>query len=250
MSTTPSPSPRRFYVESIHTGQVSLSGDQAHHALHVLRLGVGDSVVVFDGGGRSAPARIFSAGRSDVVLTVDEQLVLADRPDPLIELAFAIPRGKRIDWLVEKATELGVSVLQPIGCTRSVVRDEAGAKQDRWRGHCIAAARQCELDFLPELRPIRSLADYLGDCSTDLKLMGEVGPDADTLFGALSTWQPGRTISLLIGPEGDLTEDERAAATRNGFSPIHFGHTILRVETAAIALSAGVVAACDYLQSK
>ena len=175
---------------------------------------------------------------------------MADRAGPLIELAFAIPRGKRVDWLVEKATELGVATLQPVSFTRSVVRGEGGAdgKQDRWLGHCISAARQCELDFLPEIRPMLALPDYLAVCSTDLKLIGEVGEDAETLFDAVSSWRPGGTLSLLVGPEGDVTEEERSGCRERGFRPIHFGHTILRVETAAIALAAGIVAICDHLE--
>jgi 16S rRNA (uracil1498-N3)-methyltransferase len=249
MSTGSYASPRRFHIEGIRIGTIALSGDQAHHALHVLRLGIGDTVTVFDGAGQSARAKIASVGRNEVELAVDQEPVLAERAGPLIELAFAIPRGKRVDWLVEKATELGVGVLQPIGFTRSVVRGDgrAGGKQDRWLGHCISAARQCELDFLPELRPIQPLEEYLGGCSTDIKLMGEVSPDASTLFDAVSSWRPGGSIGLLIGPEGDLTGEERSQCHQNGFRPIHFGHTILRVETAAIALAAGVVAACDHL---
>lgn len=248
--STDAPAPAyRFYVADLGSGEINLGSDQAHHALHVLRLGRGDLVAVFDGAGGSATARIESVGRGDVVLVVEQTPTLSVRPGAVIELVFAIPKGKRVDWLVEKATELGVAVLQPITFERSVAGGKAlsAAKRERWIAHCVSAARQCELDFLPELRDIQSLPDYLGACSADLRLVGEVGDGAEGLFEALSAWRPGGTISLLIGPEGDLTDGERASSVQGGFRPIHFGHTILRVETAAIALAAGVIAVCDHL---
>ncbi|MHC4985840.1 MAG: RsmE family RNA methyltransferase [Planctomycetota bacterium] len=238
---------RRFYVPQLEEGRAILSSDQAHHAANVLRLSAGDAVVVFDGLGQVAQARIDSAGRKGVTLTVGAVAGPQERPQPVIEIAFAVPKGKRVDWLVEKATELGAAALQPVVFERSVAGggELSPAKRQRWLGHCIAAARQCELDFLPELLPPRALSAYLGDCAATWKLFGDVAEHGPSIAAALGDWQAGQPIAILVGPEGDLTDAERSAAVDAGFRPAHLGHTVLRVETAAVALTAALVAVCD-----
>jgi len=236
----------RCYVNDLTSGSRTLSADQAHHAIHVLRLGVGDEVTAFDGRGAVATGRISAVSRRDVAIAIEQVLPTSKRSEPLVELAFAIPRGKRVDWLLEKATELGAAVLQPVTFERSIAQDGLGsaAKRQRWLGHCVAAARQCGLDFLPELRPSVSLASYVSTCSAPWRLVGEVDVSGGSLLEALAGWEAGQAVAVLVGPEGDLTDGERQTAAAAGFRAVHLGHTTMRVETAALALTAGVVAIC------
>ena len=238
---------RRFYVPQLEEGRAILSPDQAHHAAHVLRLSPGDVVVVFDGLGRVAEGRIDSAGRKGVTIAVGAVSGPRERPQPVIEIAFAVPKGKRVDWLVEKATELGAASLQPIVFERSVAGggDLSPAKRQRWMGHGIAAARQCVLDFLPALHSPQPLSAYLVGCAAAWKLFGDVADRGPSISASLDGWQGGQSIAILVGPEGDLTDAERLAAVEAGFRPARLGHTVLRVETAAVALTAAVIAVCD-----
>ena len=238
---------RRFYEPDLREGRIDLLSDQAHHALNVLRLTEGAPVTLFDGAGGVAEGLIVQAGRKGVAVVVDEVPPIRIRPAPIIELAFAIPKGRRIDWLLEKATELGAAVLQPVVFERSAPGGEAlsAGKRQRWSAHCIGAARQCELDFLPTIHPPTPLAAYLAACDCECRLVGDVDQTVGSLSGALQQWRSDQRIAILVGPEGDLTDSERAAAREGGFRAVHLGHTVLRVETAAVALMAGVVAVCD-----
>ncbi len=239
--------PPRFYVPSVEPEAVTLADDQAHHARNVLRLKTGDAVELFDGRGASAQGTVDTVSRSETLIVIASRQQALSRPEPVVELAFAIPKGKRLDWLLEKATELGAAILQPVVFDRSVAGagEVSASKRQRWLGHCIAAAKQCRSDFLPELRPPVSLAAYLAGRESAIGLVGDVDPAGPTLGGALASWQAGEAISLIVGPEGDFTTDEWQAMMDAGVKGVRLGHTVLRVETAAIALLAGVVAVCD-----
>ncbi len=239
--------PPRFYASPLVPGQVTLAGDQAHHARNVLRLKAGDTVELFDGAGVTARGVIDTVSRAETVVTVENCNQALARPEPVVELAFAVPKGKRLDWLLEKATELGAAVLQPVIFDRSVAggAELSAGKRDRWLAHCIAAAKQCRTDFLPEIREPVSLETFLAGRASAIGLVGDVDPAAPTLAGALAAWQGGQGISLVIGPEGDFTQDEWQMIMNAGVRGVRLGHTVLRVETAAIALLAGVVAVCD-----
>ena len=178
-----------------------------------------------------------------------------ERPDPTIELAFAVPKGNRLDWLLEKAAELGVARLVPVAFERSVVRpDLSEHARQRWRGILIAAGKQCGSDWLPEIAPPAVLADYLAGVHCGIRLLGDAreGVSVPEALGIRNPSSPGpsdhplpsreRGIRILVGPEGGLTEEERGAARAAGFVPVRIGWTVLRVETAAVALLAAVVA--------
>jgi len=234
----------RFFAEDLSPASVSLPDDEAHHALHVLRLGAGATVELFDGRGGRARASIVQAGRDGVVVRIDGRDPPAQRPRPVVHLAFAVPKGKRLGWLLEKATELGAASLRPVEFERSVAG--AGqwtpAKRGRRLIRCIQAAKQCGLDFLPELADPAPLGEFLADRPAGVCLFGRAGPDATALADALSAETPPQAVCLMVGPEGDLTPAEADAARHAGFEPVRLGQTTLRVETAAVALLAGTIA--------
>ena len=232
----------RFFVESIGAETVELPPSEAHHALHVLRVRAGEQVEVFDGAGTVARGSFRPAGRKSAAVEVVERRELSPRPAPAIELAFAVPKGKRLDWLIEKATELGAAVLSPVIFERSVAGPAAGGRvPGRWRGICIAAAKQCGASFLPELRPPRPLGEFLTDAGGGVRLLGDAA--GVSMVKALAGSPPAR-VCVLVGPEGGLGEAESAAAAEADFIPVRLGGLTLRIETAAVALLAAVNACC------
>lgn len=251
MNTHETSGHKRFYVDALTVPNVTITGDQAHHGLNVLRLTPGAPVTVFDGQGRKADGTVSATVRGQMTVSLEAIGDARPRPQPEIELAFAVPKGKRVDWLLEKASELGVATLQPVVFERSVAGgpDLGQAKRQRWMGHCISAARQCGLDFLPVLKEPLTLSAYLLACRADVRLVGEVDLTGRSMLEVLADWQPGWPVALLIGPEGDLTAQERTASHAAGFRAAHLGQTVLRVETAAVALTAAIVASCDHLNA-
>jgi 16S rRNA (uracil1498-N3)-methyltransferase len=237
----------RFHCEnlSVGAGAVELSMSESHHAMHVLRLTVGAEVELFDGLGRKVAGRIAQARHGIVRVELIGAAVVQPRPRPEIHLAFATPKGKRLDWLLEKATELGAASLTAVRFERSVAGAESLSEnaRERWMGHCIAAAKQCGLDFLPEIHEPVAVEEFVSNPATGmLRLVGDLGEDALSLPRALSGWQPGQPVAVLVGPEGGLTQAERDAIIAGGFAPVRLGGTTLRIETAAVALLAGVLA--------
>lgn len=245
MSSTDRDRMCRFHVPDISAGpgeSVDLPAGEAHHAMHVLRVRPGQSIELFDGRGTVARGRVATAGRRGVSAEI-EQVGKADRPGPAVHLAFAVPKGKRLDWLLEKATELGAASLQPVVFRRSVAGggDLSQAKRLRWMGHCIAAAKQSGLNFLPELRdsaPLEALLDRPAP-QAGLRVLGDTGPDAVAAGPTLSGGHG--DVTICVGPEGGLTEAERSAALAGGFIPVRVGRTVLRIETAAVALLAAAM---------
>ncbi|MCE5326572.1 MAG: 16S rRNA (uracil(1498)-N(3))-methyltransferase [Planctomycetaceae bacterium] len=235
----------RFYCSDLSGQSVALPPDETHHARHVLRLGGGDAVELFDGKGAIARGHIVQLGRTSAEVAVDD-LQRVGRSEPLVHVGFGVPKGKRLDWLLEKATELGAASLQPVLFERSVAgSDELSANtHSRWLGHCIAAAKQCVLNYLPEIRQPLAVWQLPKAWQGQLNVLGEIDPSALSLRDVLATWTGGREIGIIIGPEGDLTPAEKTVLGKAGFLPARLGHTIMRVETAAIALLAGTVALC------
>jgi 16S rRNA (uracil1498-N3)-methyltransferase len=233
----------RFFVESIEAPTVELPVGEAHHALHVLRLADGAAVEVFDGRGNLAEGALRPAGRGQANVEIVRRLSVAQRPAPRVELAFAVPKGKRLDWLLEKAAELGAARLSPVIFHRSVASPELSQHaRDRWRGICIAAAKQCGSLFLPDVSAPRGLEEYVAAAGgAGVRIFGHVGESAG-LATATRNHKTGEPVIVVIGPEGGLTDVEVELLKAGGFAPVTMGPNVLRIETAAIALLAGVQA--------
>ncbi len=221
----------------------ALTGDEARHLAQVLRIQPGASITVFDGEGRRAQAKVQDVTRSRVTLELGDG-VPGDAPVPALTLAQAIPKGKTMDLIVQKAVELGIAAIQPLVTRHTIVHPGEG-KADKWRRTALEACKQCGQDLLPEIaealafeRWIASLtAAPAGTASTaapELKLIASLTPAARPLRDVLHE-HPGTTrATLLVGPEGDFSPDETAAALAAGFLPISLGAIVLRVETASL----------------
>jgi 16S rRNA (uracil1498-N3)-methyltransferase len=239
MNSQPDQPRARLYAEAIDQEMVELPAGESHHALGVLRLKDGATVEVFDGRGGRAAGMLTVIGRGKAAARITVRHEKIDRPLPWVTLAFAPPKGNRLDWLLEKAAELGVAQLCPIIFERSVVRPELSEHaRARWQAVCISAAKQCGAAFLPEILPPASLADFLATPRPDLGILGHLS--GLPLKDAWPQGRPVKTVAILVGPEGDFTDAERDLAVSAGFIPARLGHFILRVETAAIALLAAV----------
>jgi 16S rRNA (uracil1498-N3)-methyltransferase len=211
-----------------------LTGDEARHLSQVLRIRAGEEVTVFDGNGRRAQAEILTVSRERVSLQLGEPRSPAALL-PSITLAQAIPKGRNMDLIVQKAVELGVARIQPL-VTRNTVVQPGEGKADKWRRTALEACKQCGQDTLPAIDEPTTLERWLtnsGD-SRNLRLIASLAPGARPFREVLRA-HPGITAAtLLVGPEGDFTPEETTAATAAGFLPISLGDIVLRVETAAL----------------
>ncbi len=227
----------RFFLSNLQ--QPTLGAEEAHHALHVLRLKVGDTLNVFDGRGHEAQCAIAEIAKDTVRLKVLTQTTTPALPFR-ITLAQAIPK-KSMDLIVQKATELGVAVIVPLASERTLVKlDEDSKKMDRWREIALESCKQCGNNWLPEIQPPQNARDFLGALPKyDLKLIASLQPDAKPLKSILSSTPllenfSSPTLLILIGPEGDFTPAELGMAKSAGCLPLSLGPLVLRAETAAI----------------
>jgi 16S rRNA (uracil1498-N3)-methyltransferase len=215
---------------------VTLAEGAAAHVGKVLRLRAGDPLVLFDGSGLEFAARIESIDRRAVNVAVDGARDPGTESRLDITLLQGLCRGQRMDMLIQKSTELGVAAIRAISCERSVARVD-GARRDRklehWRQVAISACEQSGRVTLPLIAgpaPLpATLAALDGDC--DARLLLDPGADRNLGDGI----DAARSVALLIGPEGGLTDGERAAARESGFVPARIGPRILRTETAPLA---------------
>ncbi len=234
----------RFYLSpnEWNADAPALSGAELHHARDVLRLERGDKVVVFNGQGRELTGEIIDSAGDAIRL---RKLHEAQTP-PLrcrITLGQAIPKGKNMDLIVQKAVELGAAGIVPLISDRTIVRlseDDAAAKRTKWHAVAIEAAKQCGQNWLPEVHTPRSVAEFFADAAAnDLRLIGSLQSDAMPLKKILLEFSREHSglpasVLMLIGPEGDFTPAELSLARSHGCRPITLGPIILRVETAAL----------------
>ena len=235
----------RFYLppSSFNPDALHLTGAEAHHCRSVLRLQPGEKAVLFNGQGREITAEITSLEGREVAL---RKLHESTTP-PLrcqITLAQAIPKGKNMDLIVQKAVEIGAAEIVPILSDRTIVRldgEDAAQKQAKWQSIAIEAAKQCGQNWLPEVQTPDTLARFFsgGRARFHLQLIGSLQSDALHLKKILAEYVAGHgdrptRVLMVIGPEGDFTPAELSLARTHGCRPITLGPVILRVETAAI----------------
>lgn len=232
---------RRFFIppEHIH-GSVAVLRDAqtVHHIRDVLRLAIGDEVACFDGQGQEYLGRITGTGADEVRLAL-ERRAARDVSRTALWLLQAIPKGERFDWLLEKATELGVERLWPMITARTVVRvtpQQAPRKLERWRRVAQAAAQQCGRSTLPVVESLVSFEPALEAIrDVPLVVMPTLAVPTVLLADALRAHPHVDRVAVLIGPEGDFTPDEVRLAERVGAQPVSLGPLTLRSETAALA---------------
>jgi len=216
------------------TDHPALTGGEARHLSQVLRVRCGETITVFDGCGRRAEAEVIEVARERIALRLGTVSV-APAPQPAITLVQAIPKGKTMDLIVQKAVELGVASIQPL-VTRHTVAQPGDGKSDKWRRTAMEACKQCGQDTLPHIAEPLAFEPWLGSqtAAPGLRLIASLAPGARPLREVLHDF-PGCTAAIpLVGPEGDFSAAETAAALAAGFLPVSLGAIVLRVETATL----------------
>lgn len=224
--------PRIHCPEPLDTGlELALPPGPARH-VQVLRMQPGEAVTLFDGRGGEYAARIVHMGRSEVRVMVEGHDPVEREAAIAVHLAVAIPANERMDWLVEKAAELGAVSIQPLLAERSVLRlqgERAQKKQAHWQGVAVAACEQCGRNRVPLVHPVRNLLPWLAAQPAGLVLSLRAGGRP------LQAHAAAPALTLLSGPEGGLAPAEEDAAAGRGWQPVTLGPRVLRAETAPLA---------------
>jgi 16S rRNA (uracil1498-N3)-methyltransferase len=241
--------PPRFHVPVplLPMATLDLPAGPARHA-QVLRLQPGDPVILFSGEGGEWHAEVTRMGRSDVQVRLQEHRAVDRELAAQVTLALGVPANERMDMVVEKATELGVTAIQPLMCERSVLRmhgERADKKLAHWQAVASSASEQCGRTRVPAVLPVASLTEWLRALPADAQ-------DERRCMLSLRNappWNPvqhaiGRTL-FLSGPEGGLTEPEESAARACGFAAVSLGPRVLRADTAPLAALAALALAAS-----
>lgn len=228
----------RFYLEprAWASSEPTLGPEDSHHCADVLRLKVGDAITLFDGEGTVADAVLTEVHRKHCRVRIGEKTTSA----PLrcaVTLAQAVPKGKNMDLILQKAVELGASTIVPLLTRRTVVKiddEDASRKQERWQQIALEACKQCGRNQVPAVTKPCSLEEFLHHPREGLLLLASLQPGAVSIKDALSGTPDHAAVTVLVGPEGDFTPEESAVALAAGAIPVTLGPMILRAETAAI----------------
>ncbi|HWQ61363.1 MAG TPA: 16S rRNA (uracil(1498)-N(3))-methyltransferase [Negativicutes bacterium] len=230
---------RRFFVDGELNGTVAITGPDARHIGRVLRLGPGAEIMVADRQGRTGRAAITAVTATAVQAEVHELLAADHEPPVSVTLAQGLPKGDKLEFIVQKAVELGAAAILPLACDNCTVRyDEAkrGSRRERWQKIAAEAAKQCGRGAVPAVAPIASLAEALGatadgDTAVIMLYEGAGGqPLHDILAGCAAS-----SYLLLVGPEGGFSPAEAELCRARGARIATLGPRILRTETAALA---------------
>lgn len=226
----------RIYIDfPLNVGrQVELPSNRAHYVANVLRLSLGRPLILFNGRGGEYSGTLVSASKKSAIVEVNA-FDPVERESPLnLELAIGLSRGDKMDWIVQKATELGVTRISPLHTERSEVklkRDRMEKKMDHWRQVIISACEQSQRNRLPTLEAPRDFGSLLSECSAERRLI--LHPNCESL--PLARKDRPNSVTVAIGPEGGFSEDEVETALIHGFTGWQLGSRILRTETAPVA---------------
>lgn len=242
--------PRFFSSVPLEPNQtIELPQELAHHALRVLRLKPDTDIVLFDGRGGQYCARLTAEGKKGYAQTGEHQTTEAELPGEII-LAQGLPSGDKMDWVIEKAVELGATRIVPIAAQRSVLQlsGERLAKRMRhWERIAQSASEQCGRNRIMHIDEPRPLSAYLAGTELAAQLTLLCHPGAGQSLEAALAQHTASRIALLVGPEGGWSEEEQAAAIRPPIQAVRFGSRVLRTETAGLALMAAIAALKGWL---
>lgn len=236
--------PRFYCPQPLLPGTiVDLPETVAHH-LHVVRQQPGDELVLFNGEGGQVRARLVEAGKRRASAEVlAHEAVEVELPFH-VTLAQGLPEGSKMDWIVEKAVELGVGAVQPLAARRSVVKlagDRADKRLAHWQAVVVSASEQCGRNRLAGVAPLQEFGRWIGQPAGDaVRIL--LSPRADASLAAWTHASAPRDVSILVGPEGGFSTEEEDAAIAAGALPLSMGPRVLRTETAGLAALAVLAA--------
>ena len=233
--------PRFHCPTPLQTGEVvTLPAGAARH-VQVLRMQPGDGITLFSGGGNQGEfeATIEHMGRSDVRVLVGAHSAVQREAARQVQLIVGVPANDRMDWLVEKATELGVTSIQPVMTERSVLRlsgERADKKRAHWQAVAVAACEQCGRNQVPVVHEVLTLNAWLAlqkENSESVRYLLSLRPETQALNALVN--KNASAVTFLSGPEGGLSVAEECVALAKGFQPVSLGNRVLRAETAGLA---------------
>ena len=229
---------RRFFLNGVIDETMELTGTDAHHIAHVLRMAVGDNVIIADENERSAKAEITAITDEVVTLSLSEYLEDDSEPTVKVRLAQCLPKSDKMEFIVQKAVELGAVSIQPVNSENCVVKytaDKQAKRVERWQKIAHEAAKQCKRAAVPTVEPIITLKELLSRVDGDeTVLFCYEAEDGRTLRQALASYQAEK-YTVLIGPEGGFSPEEARLCQEMGAHPVSLGSRILRTETASLA---------------
>lgn len=229
---------RRFFLNGIISETMELTGTDAHHIARVLRMAVGDNVIIADENERTAKAEITAITDEVVTLSLIEYLEDDSEPTVKVRLAQCLPKSDKMEFIVQKAVELGAVSIQPVNSENCVVKytaDKQAKRVERWQKIAHEAAKQCKRAAVPTVEPIITLKELLSCVDDDeTVLFCYEAEDGRTLRQALNTHQSEK-YTVLIGPEGGFSPEEARLCQEMGAYPVSLGSRILRTETASLA---------------
>ena len=239
----------RFYCPQplVNGSTVELPEAVAHH-LHVVRLQPGAALTLFNGEGGQYRATLVESGKRRATAVIDgHEPIEAEAPYPGT-LAQGLPEGSKMDWIVEKAVELGVAAIQPLAAARSVVRlsgERLEKRHAHWHGVIVAASEQCGRNRLAQLLPMADVQPWLAGTAGAGATRILLSPRATESLAGWARANPPQAVTLLIGPEGGLSPQEEDAAVAAGALSLSMGPRVLRTETAGLAALAVLAGAWD-----
>jgi len=239
----------RFYCPQplVNGSTVELPEAVAHH-LHVVRLQPGAALTLFNGEGGQYRATLVETGKRRATAVIDgHEAIEAEAPYP-VTLAQGLPEGSKMDWIIEKAVELGVAAIQPLAAARSVVRlsgERLEKRQAHWHGVIVAASEQCGRNRLAQLHPMADVQPWLAASAGTTRIL--LSPRATESLAGWARANAPQAVTLLIGPEGGLTPHEEDAAVAAGALSLSMGPRVLRTETAGLAALAVLAGAWDAI---
>jgi len=231
----------RFYVPTpqIEKGMLRIEGNEVKHIRRVLRLKAGDEIIVFDSLGKEYEGTIIEETTSSVVIKI-QNIFLSKRDSPLdVTLAQSLLKGEKMDYLIQKATELGVKEIIPFFSSRSVpLLEKSGRlkRHHRWGRIAIEASKQCGRGVVPKIEPLQDYSEMLQIASPGSLRLILWEREGGQLKEVLERPKEKTRIFFIIGPEGGFSQEEVEEAKRAGFIPVTLGRRILRAETASLCL--------------
>ena len=239
----------RFYCPQplVNGSTIELPEAVAHH-LHVVRLQPGAALTLFNGEGGQYRATLVETGKRRATAVIDAHEAIEAEAPYSVTLAQGLPEGSKMDWIIEKAVELGVAAIQPLAAARSVVRlsgERLEKRQAHWHGVIVAASEQCGRNRLAQLLPMTDVQPWLAASAGTTRIL--LSPRATESLAGWARANAPQAVTLLIGPEGGLTSQEEDTAVAAGALSLSMGPRVLRTETAGLAALAVLAGAWDAI---
>ena len=240
----------RFFIPKPYKQEMQITGRDAHHIIDVLRMVPGDRLQAVADDGISFVGEITAVGTNTVTVLAREILRETHEPDVRISLLQGLAKGEKMEFIIQKAVEIGVADIFPVAMAHSVVvlePSKAEKKVERWQKIAEAAAKQSKRDVIPDVHEVMTLGNVLQKEKWDLLLVAYESENQVGLKEALQAHKEAKTIAVVIGPEGGLSTEEVEAAQKQGGIAVSLGRRILRTETAGLVAATAILYETDNL---